>query len=106
MWVGGKYQMTTNLDSASKIKMNKRFSCLLAAATGALLVASAPTPASAQSQPPASTSPRERLLMDFGWRFHLGNEWGIAQDLAKAGTGSGPASTSFSDASWRMVKLP
>ena len=49
---------------------------------------------------------RERLLMDFGWKFHLGNEWGIAQNLAKAGTGSGPASTSFSDASWRTVNLP
>jgi beta-galactosidase len=52
------------------------------------------------------SSPRERLLMDFGWKFHLGNEWGIAQNLAKAGTGSGPASTSFSDASWRTVNLP
>jgi beta-galactosidase len=51
-------------------------------------------------------SPRERLLMDFGWKFHLGNEWGIAQNLSKAGTGSGPASMSFSDASWRPVNLP
>jgi len=49
---------------------------------------------------------RERLLLDFGWKFHLGNEWGIAQSLAKAGTGSGPASTSFSDRSWRTVNLP
>jgi beta-galactosidase len=49
---------------------------------------------------------RERLLLDFGWRFHLGNEWGSAQNLAKAGTGSGPASASFSDASWRAVNLP
>lgn len=51
-------------------------------------------------------APRERLLMDFGWKFHIGNEWGIAQNLAKAGTGSGPASSSFSDASWRSVNLP
>ena len=49
---------------------------------------------------------RERLLLDFGWKFHLGNEWGFGQNLAKAGTGSGPASTSFSDASWRTVNLP
>ncbi|HUA68380.1 MAG TPA: beta-galactosidase GalA [Candidatus Saccharimonadales bacterium] len=53
-----------------------------------------------------TSSPRQRLLMDFGWKFHLGNEWGIAQSLAKAGTGSGPASMSFSDASWRTVNLP
>jgi len=52
------------------------------------------------------SSPRERLLMDFGWKFHLGNEWGAAISLAKAGTGSGPASQSFSDASWRTVNLP
>lgn len=51
-------------------------------------------------------SPRERLLLDFGWKFHLGNEWGLAQNLSKAGTGSGPASMSFSDASWRAVNLP
>jgi beta-galactosidase len=50
--------------------------------------------------------PRERLLLDFGWKFHLGNEWGFAQNLAKAGSGSGPAGTSFSDASWRTVNLP
>ena len=44
--------------------------------------------------------------MDFGWKFHLGNDWGAAQNLAKAGSGYGPASTSFSDASWRRVDLP
>jgi beta-galactosidase len=54
----------------------------------------------------SDSAPRERLLMDFGWKFHLGNEWGAAQNLAKAGTGSGPASTWFSDASWRPVNLP
>jgi beta-galactosidase len=52
------------------------------------------------------SSPSERLLLDFGWKFHLGNDWGFAQSLAKAGTGSGPASMSFSDASWRPVDLP
>ena len=50
--------------------------------------------------------PRERLLMDFGWRFHLGNEWGSGQNLAKAGAGIGPASVTYSDASWRRVDLP
>ncbi|HVU17258.1 MAG TPA: beta-galactosidase GalA [Candidatus Didemnitutus sp.] len=54
----------------------------------------------------AESTPRERLLMDAGWRFHLGNEWGIAQNLAKSGTGFGPAGTAFSDASWRQVDLP
>jgi beta-galactosidase len=54
----------------------------------------------------ADSGPRERLLLDFDWKFYLGNEWGDAVSLAKAGTGSGPASTSFSDASWRPVNLP
>jgi beta-galactosidase len=53
-----------------------------------------------------AASPRERLLLDAGWKFHLGNDWGIAQNLAKAGTGSGPAGVWFSDASWRTVNLP
>ena len=53
-----------------------------------------------------AAAPRERLLLDFGWKFHLGNEWGIAQNLAKAGTGYGAASPTFSDASWRSVDLP
>jgi beta-galactosidase len=54
----------------------------------------------------ANSAPRERLLMDFDWRFHLGNDWGIAQNLAKSGTGMGPASVAFCDASWRRVDLP
>jgi beta-galactosidase len=54
----------------------------------------------------AADAPRERLRFDSDWRFHLGNEWGLGQNLAKAATGFGPASTSFSDASWRRVDLP
>ena len=54
----------------------------------------------------ADAGPRERLLMDFGWRFHLGNEWGSGQNLSKAGSGIGPASMTFGDASWRQVNLP
>ena len=54
----------------------------------------------------ADSAPRERLLMDSGWKFHLGNDWGISQNLAKAGSGYGPTTTMFSDASWRRVDLP
>jgi beta-galactosidase len=54
----------------------------------------------------SAASPRERRLLDSGWKFHLGNDWGIAQNLAKAGSGSGPASLWFGDASWRTVNLP
>ena len=51
-------------------------------------------------------SPRERLLLDFNWRFHLGDDWGMGQDLVKAGGSSGPARPGFSDAGWRSVNLP
>ena len=54
----------------------------------------------------AGAGSRERLLADAGWRFHLGDKWGPAQNLAKAGSGYGPASPEFSDASWRRVDLP
>ena len=49
---------------------------------------------------------RERLLMDTGWSFHLGNDWGIGYSLAKAGTPIGPGSPEYSDASWRKINLP
>jgi len=54
----------------------------------------------------ADTGSRDRLLMDFGWRFHLGDDWGTGYNLSKAAMGFGPASTVFSDASWRSVNLP
>ena len=54
----------------------------------------------------ADGSVRERLSADSGWRFHLGDEWGMGQSLAKACTGHGPASLEFSDVGWRRVDLP
>ena len=62
--------------------------------------------ASSAAAAAADSSPRERLLADFGWRFHLGNAWGTAENLAKAASSYGPASVDFSDASWRRVDLP
>jgi beta-galactosidase len=44
--------------------------------------------------------------MDFGWRFHLGDEWGTGEDLAKAGSSTGPARPGFSDSDWRLLNLP
>ena len=54
----------------------------------------------------AADSPRETLLMDFGWKFHLGNDWGSALDLMKAGADAGPAQAGFNDITWRDVNLP
>jgi len=79
--------------------------------------------ASAQASPQAAMTPgRERLLMDFGWRFHLGHADDPAQDFnygaggetfAKSGGvisgGRGnPAITNaaYDDSAWQKVDLP
>jgi beta-galactosidase len=70
-----------------------------------------------------SASPRERLLLDFGWRFHLGNADDAAKDFrfgapvregtfAKAGQdwlhnpADPPLQHSFDDSAWRVIDLP
>src|SRR5580765_7849827 len=54
----------------------------------------------------AANAPRERLLLDFGWKFHLGNDWGSAQNLMKAGASFGPTKSDFNDLTWRPVNIP
>ena len=75
--------------------------------------------AAAQS-PAASTAPasalRERLALDFGWRFHLGHANDPAQDFGWGKSGdtfakSGEPKTAvvtekFDDSGWRKVDLP
>ncbi|HMB95777.1 MAG TPA: beta galactosidase jelly roll domain-containing protein, partial [Tepidisphaeraceae bacterium] len=62
-----------------------------------------------------SSQPRERLLMDFGWRFALGNANDPEKDFqfgktyfynSKAGFVDGPAATEFDDRGWREINLP
>ena len=72
-----------------------------------------PAPAAA---PPGDnpTSPRERLLLDFGWRFHLGHASDPAQDFGYGGDGVfsktgelfDPSFAKFDDSKWRAVDLP
>ena len=58
------------------------------------------------NSPAADTnSPRERLLLDFNWKFHPGNEWGAANSLAKAGQGSGLWPVAFEQSSTLVVTL-
>jgi len=66
----------------------------------------------------ASAAPdgRERLLMDFGWRFAFGHPYDTQKDFdhatgyfsyfAKAGNGDGAASANFDDRGWRTLDLP
>jgi len=60
---------------------------------------------------------RERLLLDYGWRFALGDandpdkDFGFGKlrregTFAKAGRVDGPAAPGFKDAAWRTVDLP
>ncbi len=53
-----------------------------------------------------TASPRERILLDAGWKFYLGNPWGDVIYLAKAGENDGPTKPDFSDADWRTIDLP
>jgi beta-galactosidase len=59
---------------------------------------------------------RERLLLDFGWRFHFGNANDAAKDLGFGGGQSGnfqktgnfiaASSLAFDDGDWHAVDLP
>jgi beta-galactosidase len=83
--------------------------------TGAVHESSSQNTASQNSAPGAGAG-RERLLLDFGWRFHLGNADDPSKDF---GFGSGrtgnfqktgnflPAGAiAFDDGDWRSVDLP
>lgn len=102
--------------------------------TDALLLAAAPLPADAavphtgdEPSPAASAvdaaSPRQKLLLDHGWRFHLGNADNAAEDFrwgaptregtfSKAGQAwihnpkDNSLQHSFDDSAWRVVDLP
>ncbi|MGA8043457.1 MAG: beta-galactosidase, partial [Terracidiphilus sp.] len=75
-------------------------------------------PLSVGNTPAASMSGagRERLLLDFGWRFHLGNacdpskdfEYGSAEagNFQKTGHFMPVASLAFDDSDWRSINLP
>ena len=69
----------------------------------------------------AADSPRERLSLDAGWKFHLGDiprdsfpgGQGVnlyAPDItyhgAKAGSAWGAAARGFDDSGWKLVDLP
>ncbi len=55
---------------------------------------------------------RERLSMDFGWKFHLGHpydsekDFGYQDDGSKAGGADGPMDPNFKADDWQTVDLP
>ncbi|MBN2744103.1 MAG: DUF4982 domain-containing protein [Marinilabiliaceae bacterium] len=63
-----------------------------------------------------TASARERLLMDFGWKFAFGHPFDKSRDfntgtsyfsyMAKAGYGDGAAAAGFDDRTWRSLDVP
>jgi beta-galactosidase len=75
------------------------------------------SPSSGQQPEPQAPSLRERLLLDFGWRFHLGHasdpsqDFGfgaIEEELTFAKSGGMPKVTrlSFDDSDWQAIDVP
>ena len=88
---------------------------VLAAIFLTLIAAKVPQSSALDSRPAAG---RERLLMDFNWRFAFGHGTDSTRDFdpapagtafsyfAKAGTAAGAASQEFDDRGWRTLNLP
>jgi beta-galactosidase len=76
----------------------------------------APAPANAPRKSATLGAGRDRLLLDFGWRFHLGNANDPMKDFGfgsgrtgsfqKTGSFLPAGSLAFDDADWRAVDLP
>ena len=89
---------------------------LLVVAAATFLAAGSLARAGQVIEPAAAHSPREQLLMDFGWRFAFGHASDVAKDFnhatgqfsyfAKTGYGSGASSPDFDDRAWRVLNLP
>jgi beta-galactosidase len=75
-----------------------------------------PHPSDPTSKPAMPAAGRERLLLDFGWRFHLGNandptkdfNFGLARNgtFQKTGNFLPAGSVAFDDSDWKPVDLP
>ena len=67
-----------------------------------------------QAEKNVKPSPRERISLDFGWRFHLGNaddaskdfQFGESSILGKSGEFFEACRKDFDDSSWREIDLP
>ena len=52
-----------------------------------------------------TASPRERVSLDAGWKFHLG-DLQFEENIINAGVNGGPAESGYNDSSWRVVNVP
>jgi beta-galactosidase len=85
-------------------------------ASDGVVAASVPLPTVSTPPPPEAGTGRERLLLDFGWRFHFGHADDADKDFGFGSGRSGnfqktgnflPAgSLAFDDGDWRSLDLP
>ena len=84
-------------------------------AVPAVVAAAGQTNGSAAAQTPGTSAAgggRERLLLDFGWRFHLGHasdpaqDFGFSGNFSKTGNFSPAGGPRFDDGDWKPVDLP
>ena len=102
----------SNFTRRDLLKSGIAASAAVAQQGGAAAQSQAGAPASSTSSPDGG---RERLLLDFGWRFHLGHANDPAQDFgwgsgggtfAKSGNTVPAARANFDDSGWRKLDLP
>ena len=68
--------------------------------------------AQAEGAAPSASAARERLLLDFGWRFHFGHAADAAKDFdfrgnfSKTGNFGAVGTLLFDDSDWKAVDLP
>lgn len=55
---------------------------------------------------PNPTSLPEKISIDFGWKFRMGDDLNFEENLINAGVNKGPASSGFNDNEWRSVNIP
>ena len=97
----------------SKIALNIKGICLEKSFSFLFALAIICQIASAQTKSSINNAPHERLSLDIGWRFHLGDipfpvikGHDITYSNAKAGKSWGAAAPEYDDANWRSLNLP
>jgi beta-galactosidase len=107
--------------SAGAVAADKNLSLLASseagAAANAAISAAAPLPQDPVRDQSDALSPRQRLLLDFGWRFHLGHANDPSKDFAfglekekwtfaNSGGFLPVCGVKFDDSAWKPVDLP
>ena len=55
---------------------------------------------------PEAVSLRQRLSLDHGWKFRMGDDLNFEENIINAGVNRGPAGINFNDDGWRSINIP